>query len=362
MFTFEDRKGRSISLRPEATAGVIRAYIDNNLAYQPGVKKLYYFGPMFRAERPQKGRYREFYQFGTEAIGSSSPMLDAEVIQMNLELFSRLGLKNLKVKINSVGCNECRKAYLDKLQNFLMERYDKLCEDCKIRSKKNPLRVFDCKNESCQAEYKEAPRLIDELCDKCSNHFKDLKTYLNDMGIEYIIDTGLVRGFDYYTRTVFEITSSSLGAQNALLGGGRYDYLVEQLGGQPTPAVGAAAGVERVILALNEQNVSFDLQKQVSLYVVVTEEVPTNVKIKLFEFLRQNGIATYYSYNNKGLRYQLNEANKYQVDYTLIIGDDEIKNKFLTLKNMKEGSQEKIKIKEITAPSEVVNTLSIKTK
>jgi len=357
MFTFTDRKGRSISLRPEGTAGVIRAYIENNLAYLAGIKKFFYFGPMFRAERPQKGRYRQFYQFGTEAIGSDSPLLDAEVIKMNLELFKALGINNIQIKINSVGCKNCRNKYTEKLKKFLQQRIESLCDDCKVRSEKNPLRVFDCKNPQCQLQYNKAPVIIDNLCSECSAHFESFKQFLNYMEVKYIIDPKIVRGFDYYTRTVFEITSESLGTQNAILGGGRYDYLVQHLGGKPTPAVGAASGVERLLLLLDEKNKKLKFSEKISIFVATTENVPQQIILKIVELLRKNNIVTFLSYSKRSLKSQLNEANKLNVNYALIIGEDEIKEKSLILRNMKKSFQEQIKVNNITNPIEILTNL-----
>lgn len=358
MFIFTDRKGRSISLRPEGTAGVIRAYIDNNLAYLPGIKKFFYIGPMFRAERPQKGRYRQFHQFGSEAIGSDSPLLDAEVIKMNIELLRKLEIKNFFIKINSVGCRKCQPEYINILQKFLLEKKQFLCDDCKTRSEKNPLRVFDCKNPTCQRQYNEAPVLIDNLCNECAGHFKKLKEYLKIMDIEYTVEPKLVRGFDYYTRTVFEIVSESLGAQNAVLGGGRYNYLVEQLGGSPAPAVGAAAGIERLLLAIEEQNTELEIKGKVSVYVVKAGDISDNILFKTVDLLRENNIITFLSYTDRSLKSQLNEANKFNVDYAVIIGEDEIRNKSFTLRDMKRSIQLNIDIDDINNPLEIVKKIT----
>lgn len=357
MFVFQDRKGREICLRPEGTASIIRAYIENNLAFLPGVKKIFYFGPMFRAERPQKGRYRQFTQFGTEAIGSDSPLLDAEVIKMNLELFQKMGLNELDVVINSVGCRTCNKDYLIALKKFLHSKKQHLCEDCKIRSEKNPLRVFDCKVPDCRKVYEKAPVIIDFLKDDCHGHFENLKKHLDALDVTYKIDPKLVRGFDYYTKTVFEITSGSLGSQNAILGGGRYDYLVEQMGGKSTPAVGAAAGVERLLLVLEESGQLKDINNELTVYVTLMENIPDPVFLDLVMFLRQKDIKTLSGFSRRSLKAQLNEANNLKADYAVILGEDELKEKSLTIRNMKSSTQEKIKITDWHNPVELMNKL-----
>jgi histidyl-tRNA synthetase len=248
MYTFVDRGGRSITLRPENTAAVIRAYLENGLHRRGGIVRLCYTGPMFRYDRPQAGRYRQFHQVGVEAIGSMSPVLDAETIDVVITALERLGFAGLTVKINSVGCSECRKPYTEVLRDALQRLKDRLCEDCVERSEKNPMRVFDCKN--CEALKGELPSISDHLCDACSGHFARVKELLTAIGRRFEVDPQLVRGLDYYTRTTFEVLHGSLGAQNALCGGGRYDDLVKQCGGPPTPAVGFSAGVERIISVL----------------------------------------------------------------------------------------------------------------
>ncbi len=348
MFTINDRKGRNICLRPEGTAGVIRAYIDNGFAYKSGITKFFYMGPMFRAERPQKGRLREFHQFGCEAIGTNNPLQDVEIIKMNFDLLNNIGLKNLKLKLNSVGCKVCRTDYLKILKGFLESNYNALCDDCKVRSENNPLRVFDCKNERCQTIYNNAPLLVDNLCDNCKTHFDSVKYFLDEMNIKYIIDNKLVRGFDYYTNTVFEITTDVLGAQNAILGGGRYNYLVEELGGKPTPAVGAAAGIERIYIALQEQGDSnLNLNpKFKKVFVANAGKIDNKVLLKVVEYLRENKIITTLNYENKSLKAQFKEADKLNCDYVIILGEEELKDNKLTLKNLTGSNQKQISLDE----------------
>ncbi len=344
MFTINDRKGRSICLRPEGTAGVIRAYIDNGLAFSPGVKKFFYSGAMFRAERPQKGRLREFHQFGCEVIGSNNPLLEAEIIEMNFKLLNELGLDNLTLKINSVGCKECRKSYIKKLQDFLFSHYNELCDDCKIRAKNNPLRVFDCKNEKCQAIYNNAPKLRENLCDNCNSHFNEFQEYLNNMNLTYVIDDKLVRGFDYYTNTVFEVTTNVIGSQNAILGGGRYNYLVEELGGKYTPAVGAAAGIERIYIALSELDKIKIKKNNIKVYVAIAGNISHNIWLQILKYLRDNNYITITNYENKSLKSQFKEADKLDSDYVIILGEEELKENKISIKNLKTSNQKIIEL------------------
>jgi len=345
MFSFKDRKERDISLRPEGTVGVIRAYVENNLSYLPGISKLYYYGPMFRAERPQKGRQRQFHQFGCEAIGSFNPLLDAEIIEMHMLILKNLKLKNYFLEINSVGCHSCRKEYNVKLKSFLKNQKPYLCEDCCIRMENNPLRVFDCKNNECQEVFKEAPFIIDNLDDDCQNHFKKLENYLKIKNIEYTINKKLVRGLDYYSKTVFEIKSDQLGAQNALMGGGRYDYLTEILGGKPTPAVGTAPGIERIMLLMKEQNLSMDMDSYFCrIYLAYAGNIDEKTKLKIIAKLRENDYITLYTYNDKSLKAQLKEADKLDCQYCLILGEEELKSNQIVVRSLKNGSQENVDI------------------
>lgn len=349
MFTLQDRKGRNITLRPEGTAGVIRAYLDNNFSQDPGVKKLYYYGSMFRAENPQKGRLRQFHQFGSEAVGSLSPLLDAEVIFMNWELLTGLGLKNLALEVNSVGCRLCRPSYTEKLVQFLNKNSGALCENCRTRKDSNPLRVFDCKNPECQKAFERAPLLTDHLCKECSGHFQEVKQILEQKNIPYTVHKQLVRGFDYYTKTVFEVKSGSLGSQNALLGGGRYDYLVELLGGAGAPAVGSAAGMERIILALEEEGVKVETAGLKRVFVATAGTVDRTLLLSLPDRLRRQGFQTFLSYGEKGLKAQLKEADRLGCGFCLILGEEELKRNAVILRFLARGEQKEVPLEEFSS-------------
>ncbi len=353
MFSFKDRKERNISLRPEGTVGVIRAYVENNLSYNPGIVKLYYCGPMFRAERPQKGRQREFHQFGCEAIGSMNPLLDAEIIEMHVLLLNRLRLKDYYIEINSVGCRTCRKDYNRVLKEFLSRHKEKVCENCQVRAEHNPLRIFDCKNEGCQKAFENAPLLMDYLCKECKEHFEKLQYYLRSKNIEYKINKKLVRGLDYYSKTVFEIKSDLLGAQNALMGGGRYDYLVELLGGQSTPAVGTAPGIERILILMNEKkdDLSIDAHAEKRIYIAYAGNPDEEIKFRIINLLRENDYITLYTYDEKSLKAQLKEADKLNCKFCIIIGEEELKNNQIVIRSLEKGAQENISLDDFCKDS-----------
>jgi len=344
MFTFPDRKGRSLTLRPEGTASVVRAYLEKRMDRISKVVKLFYFGPMFRCEKPQAGRYRQFNQFGIELVGSQSPVADVEIIAAALEIYETLGLKELRVLLNSVGCKKCRSDYIKKLKAFLYKKEDSLCYECKNRIRKNPLRVLDCKNENCQVVLKNAPNIINNLCNECSIHFEKVKSLLDDLKIEYTIDDKLVRGLDYYTKTAFEIISGELGAQNAIAGGGRYDDLVEELGGKETPAVGFAAGIERMIITMEKQKVSWPEKKSLDVFVVKTNEKDNSLAFTLLQKIRKSGLFADMDYSGKSLKSQMRIANKYGAKYTLIIGEEELSRNMIILRNMETKEQKEIKI------------------
>ncbi|MBU1077764.1 MAG: histidine--tRNA ligase [Spirochaetes bacterium] len=346
MFTFSDRKDRSITLRPEGTAGVVRAYLENNFSFNPGITKVHYNGPMFRAERPQKGRLREFHQFGCEAIGSMNVLLDVEIIELHINLLHKLKLKDFTLLINSVGDKNCRKEYTALLDKFLRKNKSKLCENCRSRADTNPLRVFDCKNPTCQEIYNDAPLLTDHLCDECAGHFEKLQSWLKLKTIPFSINKKLVRGFDYYTKTVFEIQSTLLGAQNALLGGGRYDYLIELLGGKPTPAVGTAVGIERLMIALKEQNIPFKPDHKAQVYICTAGNFDEKIVIRLMDHVREHGYIPFYSYEAKSLKAQLKEADKLNCSFSLILGEEEMKKDQIVLRSLEKGSQENIDLND----------------
>ncbi|MEA1939425.1 MAG: histidine--tRNA ligase [Candidatus Caldatribacteriota bacterium] len=347
MFTFPDRKGRSLTLRPEGTASVVRAYLENRMDRTAKVTKLFYFGPMFRCEKPQAGRFRQFNQFGIEIIGTKSPAADAEVITVALELYKELGLKNLKVLINSVGCKKCRADYINKFKAFLEKNEDLLCYECKKRIKKNPLRVLDCKNKNCQAVLKDAPKIVNNLCQECNMHFEKVKSLLDDLKIEYAIDDKLVRGLDYYTKTAFEIISGELGAQNAIAGGGRYDDLIEELEGKPTPAVGFAAGIERMIITMDKQNIKWPEDKSLDVFVAKIDEKNSTIAFLLLQEIRENGMSADMDYSEGSLKSQMRIANKLGVKYTIIVGEEELSKNMVIIRNMQTKEQKKIEINNL---------------
>ena len=347
MFTFPDRKGRSLTLRPEGTASVVRSYLENRMDRTSKVVKLYYFGPMFRCEKPQAGRFRQFNQFGIESIGSQSPVADAEIIAAALEIYEKLGLKNLKVSLNSVGCKKCRVAYIERLRLFLDKKEAQLCHDCKQRTFKNPLRVLDCKKESCQEALKNAPKIIDHLCEECRLHFKEVKALLDHLKIDYVIDDKLVRGLDYYTKTAFEIASGELGAQNAIAGGGRYDNLVDELGGKETPAVGFAAGIERMIITMEKQNLPWPEPTAFDVFLVNTDEKKKSIALTLLQKIRKSGFTADMDISGKSLKSQMRTANKVQAKYTVILGEEELSREKVTVRNMESKEQKEVDIDNI---------------
>lgn len=346
MYTFKDRSETSITLRPENTAGVVRSFIEQSLGAQQSLNKLYYIGPMFRQERPQAGRLRQFHQFGAEALGSTSPLLDAEMIQVAYHILKNLGLKNLVVKINSLGIPEVRENYKNVLRNYLKDKKEKLSEDSRKRFDTNILRIFDSKIEVDQQIMKDAPLLIDYLDEQSKNDFDVVKSYLTKVGIPFEVDPALVRGLDYYTKTTFEIVSRSVGSQSALCGGGRYDLLVEELGGKPTPGVGFAAGMERILLACENEK-SLNLQNDtVDAYLIrIDPEIGIEVANIASELRREN-ISCDYDYLNRSVKAQMREANKYNAKYVVFIGGDEYKRGELNLKNLADGEQQLIKIED----------------
>lgn len=341
MYTFI-KSDRSLTLRPENTAGVVRAYLEHNMFRESAPVKLWYKGPMFRYERPQAGRQRQFHQVGVEMFGIQDASADAECIMLAVDFLNKLGLNDLTVEINSLGCNVCRKEYKERLKEAIVPFLDGLCDDCKSRYEKNPLRILDCKNEECNKLFdkynlKESVSGI-KLCDECSSHYEKLKKYLNELNIKYEENTFLVRGLDYYTKTVFEIKSNSLGSQNAVCGGGRYDGLVETLGGPHTPAVGFAMGMERLKALLP----SIEADK-ITFFVVSDNQLEA---VKLTSKLRHKGYSCEYDYNSRKFAKQIEKASK-TAKYAVIIGEDEIKNNYYTVKNLSDSTQEKMSFDEL---------------
>lgn len=336
MYSFEDRGERSLTLRPEGTAGAVRAYLERRLDAEPQPVKLFYAGPMFRYERPQAGRARQFHQLGVECIGSADPAADVEVIALLVALFRRLSLTEYEIQLNSIGCLDCRPAYVQKLKAALEPARESLCNSCRERFERNTLRLLDCKRESCRKLTKDVPLILDSLCQPCEDHFRQVRGYLDDVGIPYTINQRLVRGLDYYTRTVFEFVSPALGAQDALGGGGRYDVLVETLGGPPTPAVGFAAGMERILLAATEADVS---APAVDAYVVTLGDAGRDAGVVLAERLRAAGLRTELDYMGRSLRAQMRQANRMGAKTVLIVGDDEAAAGTVQLRDMQSGEE-----------------------
>lgn len=331
MYTFPDKKGRSLTLRPENTAGVARAYLEHNLSQIGKITRLYYQGPMFRYERPQLGRQRQFYQIGIEAIGDSNAALDVEVIAMTEQVLKEIGIISFELKLNSIGCKNCQPGYKERLFFYFKDK--ELCEDCRTRLHKNPRRILDCKIEKCQEPIKNAPGSIESLCQECKEHFDETKRLLSLINVEYKIEPRLVRGLDYYTRTVFEIINPELGSQNGICGGGRYDNLIEELGGKPTPAIGCSFGMERLVLSLKEVPA---IKPEYDIYIAWFLNY-FNEAFSLGCKLRKEGFSLFMDYEPKALKTQFKEASK-NSSYTIIIGD-EIKNNKVGIKDMEKGIQ-----------------------
>ena len=346
MFTFEDRGGRSLTLRPEGTAGIVRAYVENGEYNRLSLCKFFYSGPMFRAEKPQRGRLRQFNQLGAEIFGSEDPYYDYEIISIVDSIAKSIGIENYTVLVNSIGCRECRVAYTEKLKVYYKQHFDKLCDDCKKRLDTNPLRLLDCKKENCRTLRNSAPVISEHICSACSDHFTEVKSYLDKSGIKYQLDNYLVRGLDYYTRTTFEFTAENLGSQNAFAGGGRYDYLVEQFDGKPTPGVGFAAGIERMFL-LTENNKSEE--SCLDAYIIHTGGEALSKGVELALDLRKNGISVDLDPEVKGFKAQFKKAEREKALFFIIIGDDELSEGKAAIKNQKTGEQLKIGFDEVSA-------------
>ncbi|MCK4649082.1 histidine--tRNA ligase, partial [bacterium] len=344
MYTFKDRKGRSLTLRPEGTAPIVRAYLENRL---PTPIKLYYLGPFYRYERPQAGRYREFYQIGAETIGSNSPASDVEIISLTTTLLQKLGLKDFVLQLNSAGCKKCQPDYKRALKNYFKNNLKSLCDDCQRRFKKNPLRILDCKSKECQKYIIKAPTISDYLCEKCRKALEEVKKYLDILSIRYTINPRLVRGLDYYTRMAFEIVSKGLGAQNAIAAGGRYDDLIEDLGGPSTPAVGVALGTDRLILALEEEGIRPPIEEGIDIYLASLGEKASKKSFALVQRLREKNLKVAGSLSSKSLKSQLRLANRLGARYVLILGKEELAKKKALLKEMATGKQEEIVLKKI---------------
>ncbi len=348
MYTFDDRDQESLTLRPEATASVVRAYIEHRLFNEGGVQKLYYLGPMFRRERPQKGRFRQFYQIGAEVLGSDHPSVDVELLEMLALLVERLGLANVTLLINSVGCPRCRTEYLKVLRRALEGVKSKMCADCQRRAETNPLRVLDCKVEADQPIIAGLPRILDFLDPECRQHFDFVTAGLKDRGIAYTIEPRLVRGLDYYTRTTFEMTSGALGAQNALLGGGRYDGLAEMLGGPPTPGFGVAIGEDRLVLAVEEAGAPRPVNAPAA-YIAWMGDAAYGPATKLARDLRREGLSVEIGFEAAKLKKSLGLASKLGARFAIIIGEDEVTKGSYQVKDMTSSQQEAVDPARIAA-------------
>ena len=341
MYSWIDQGGTDLTLKPEYTASVVRSYIQNNLGASLPVSKLYYIGDLFRRERPQKGRYRQFRQFGIEAIGSKYPEQDSEVISIAYNLITGLGINDITLKLNSIGSSETRKNYRQALLKFLKPKYDQLSETSRNRFDSNPLRILDTKNKSEIELLKKAPKITEYLSKEDDLHFTEVKTYLNDLSIPFTLDTNLVRGLDYYTRTTFEIASNTLGAQDAICGGGRYDKLVGSLGGKPSPAVGFAAGLERLLLAMGDKNelTNKEIKK---IYLIGLGDKARSTMMKILNNIRSSGYYVEFDSLRRSLKAQLRESNKLGASITIIIGEQEIEEQCAQIKNLKSGNQESV--------------------
>ena len=347
MYTFNDKGGRSITLRPEGTAGVVRSYIENGMASLPSPVRMFYSITAFRYEKMQKGRMREFHQFGLEAFGSEGPAIDAEIISVVDIFFKKVGLKNIKLCINSIGCPECRSKYNEMLKDYFRPHVSTMCEDCQARFEKNPLRMIDCKIDGGKEVVQNAPRLIDHLCDDCKAHFETLKNKLDVIGIKYEIDPNIVRGLDYYTRTVFEFVSENVGTQGTICGGGRYDGLVENCGGAPTPGIGFAMGVERLLLEAEAQGIEFEKNDSVKIYLAGMSDAANEKIAKICYELRTNGIGCETDLMNRSFKAQMKYAGKSGIPFLAVIGDDELNTGKVNIKKMDDGSQTEVELDKI---------------
>ena len=339
MYRFQDRKGRWLALRPEGTAPVVRSYVENHLEAQGRLTKLYYIGPMFRYDRPQAGRYRQFYQYGAECIGSHHPYYDAEIIALQVAFLRKLGLQKIELEINSVGCPNCSKIYDEALENYFEPHKEELCGDCRTRLQTKPRRLLDCKVPSCKAIAKGAPVMTDYLDSDCREHFEQVKSYLDKMDISYKVNPRIVRGLDYYTHTAFEFLNPALGAQNAIGGGGRYDGLIAQIGGKDTPAVGIAGGFERLLLSLEQEGITVSRPYRPRAYLVLLGEAARESGIRLLGQLRLSGFSVQHDPEKDSFKAQLKAADSSQARFALIIGEDEVKAGTVTIKDLAAGTQ-----------------------
>ncbi|WP_178668467.1 histidine--tRNA ligase [uncultured Eubacterium sp.] len=344
MYTFDDKGGRSITLRPEGTAGAARSFLENGLSNEALPQKICYLTSCYRYEKPQTGRLREFHQFGIECFGAASPLADAEMIALAKQIFDELGVKDLHLEINSIGCPKCRAEYHKALKEYFTSRIDELCDTCRDRLDRNPMRILDCKSPVCSEIAKDAPVVLDYLCDECRDHFDKTKSYLDASNIEYIVNPQIVRGLDYYTKTVFEFVSDSIGSQGTVCGGGRYDGLIEELGGQHTPSLGFGMGLERLHLVMEAQGCEFPEPSRPDLFIVAMGDKATLKAIEIAKDMRDEGYSVVYDLNGRSLRAQMKYADKCNAKYNVVIGDNEVDTKTATLKDMATGEQSEISL------------------
>ena len=347
MYSFDDYGGRNITLKPEGTASVVRAFIENKLYADVLPFKTYYVIPCFRYEKPQAGRLREFHQFGVEIFGTTDMTADAEIIATATDFLNEIGLKELELRINSIGCPVCREEYKTKLMDFLKDKYDDLCDTCKGRYYKNPMRILDCKSKECQSLVVGAPRMLDYICEECSSAFDSLKRNLDLMNIDYIVDSGIVRGLDYYTKTAFEIVSNNIGAQGTVCGGGRYDNLIEQVGGPSTPGVGFGLGIERLLLLLDQSDKQPTDPSKVDVYVATIGNAAKEFGVSLSKLLRDNDISIEVDLMSRNIKNQFKYADKINTKYTIVIGEQELQDGKLIIKDMNTSEQTEVPIDSI---------------
>ncbi|MBR1985305.1 MAG: histidine--tRNA ligase [Mogibacterium sp.] len=347
MYTFEDMGGRSITLKPEGTSPAVRAFIESNLYAETQPTKIFYDTPCYRYEKPQAGRLREFHQFGIENFGTPSMMADAEIIALGHDFLKRMGIEDIELHISSVGCRKCRPVYRKVLQDYLRPKYDCLCETCKSRFDKNPMRILDCKSPEDKEAVKDAPMMIDYLCEDCRSDFEDLKSYLDAMGIEYVVDPSIVRGLDYYTKTAFEFITTKIGAQGTVCGGGRYDHLIEEVGGPDMPGVGFGLGKERLLLLMEACGHDFGAAPSPQIFLAWIGDEAKLYALNLLHELRGKGIRADMDTKERNLKGQMKYANKLGAEYTAVIGGDEVASGEITLKNMSTSEQTKIRREDL---------------
>lgn len=344
MYTFDDKGGRSITLRPEGTAGAARAFLENGLSNEALPQKICYLTSCYRYEKPQAGRLREFHQFGIECFGATSPLADAEMISLAKQVFDELGVEKLHLELNSIGCPKCRADYHNALRDYFKAHTNELCDTCNERLERNPMRILDCKSPVCKEISKNAPVVLDYLCDECKEHFEKVKSYLDAMNIEYIVNPQIVRGLDYYTKTVFEFVSDEIGSQGTVCGGGRYDGLIEELGGQHTPSLGFGMGLERIQLVMEAQGCEFPEPNKLDLFIVAMGEKAELKAVEIAKDMRSEGFSVQYDLNSRSLRAQMKYADKVCAKYLVVIGEDEVNSGIAKLKDMQTGESTEVSL------------------